>query len=148
MLEKHFEYDYWANTQWLDFANSGQYGSDDMRRLLAHIVGAQQVWLARLRQRPVDHTLIWPNWSLEQTRGQLYNMHSKWADLLAAHAQKLDQRLAYKNSKGKDFITAVGDILMHVISHGAYHRGQIARACRLAGGYPVNTDYITFVRAN
>jgi len=33
-----------------------------------------------------------------------------------------------------------------VALHGSYHRGQVAAAVRAAGGEPVNTDYITYVR--
>jgi uncharacterized damage-inducible protein DinB len=45
-----------------------------------------------------------------------------------------------------EFQTPIKDLLMHVALHGSYHRGQIAQALRLAGGEPVNTDFITFVR--
>ena len=54
--------------------------------------------------------------------------------------------VTYQNSKGATFETPVGEVLMHVFSHGVYHRGQIALALRQAGAEPINTDYITFVR--
>ena len=38
------------------------------------------------------------------------------------------------------------DILFHLASHGAYHRGQISVTLRHSNLEPVNTDYITFVR--
>jgi uncharacterized damage-inducible protein DinB len=38
------------------------------------------------------------------------------------------------------------DILTHVVVHGAYHRGQIAKLLGRAGVAAVNTDYITFAR--
>jgi len=38
------------------------------------------------------------------------------------------------------------DILTQVATHGAYHRGQIAKAIRRGGGTPADTDFIIFVR--
>ena len=40
----------------------------------------------------------------------------------------------------------VGDILMHVLFHSAYHRGQIALQMRASGVAPAYTDYIHAVR--
>jgi uncharacterized damage-inducible protein DinB len=40
----------------------------------------------------------------------------------------------------------VRDILMHVLMHGVYHRGQIAAAVRDRAGEPAYTDFIEAVR--
>ncbi len=58
----------------------------------------------------------------------------------------LERRVAYRNSKGEEFRTPIGEILLHVLLHGSYHRGQIALRMRDVGEEPVNTDLITFVR--
>ncbi len=59
----------------------------------------------------------------------------------------LGRAIAYVNSKGEAFESTVGDILLHVAQHGAYHRGQIARLLREAGHTPPYTDFIQFARA-
>ncbi|HYJ78559.1 MAG TPA: DinB family protein [Longimicrobiaceae bacterium] len=58
----------------------------------------------------------------------------------------LDREVPYINSAGQGFQSTIGDILLHVALHGAYHRGQVAAAVRARGGAPVPTDYIAFVR--
>jgi uncharacterized damage-inducible protein DinB len=40
----------------------------------------------------------------------------------------------------------VDDILMHVVMHSAYHRGQIALEVRCAGQTPAYTDFIHAIR--
>ena len=35
---------------------------------------------------------------------------------------------------------------MHVVTHSAYHRGQVAAAVREAGGKPAATDLVVWVR--
>ena len=55
-------------------------------------------------------------------------------------------QITYKNSKGEAWTSAVEDILVHVTTHSAYHRGQIAADLRAAGIQPPYTDYIHAVR--
>ncbi|HEU5359182.1 MAG TPA: DinB family protein, partial [Gemmatimonadales bacterium] len=54
--------------------------------------------------------------------------------------------VTYRNSAGLEFTSTVEDILLHVALHGAYHRGQVARALREGGAVPNATDYIAFIR--
>ena len=60
---------------------------------------------------------------------------------------RLTAVIRYRNSQGDEFANTVLDILTHVVIHGAYHRGQIAKAIGKAGGKSVNTDYIIFARS-
>lgn len=60
--------------------------------------------------------------------------------------EKLDENLKYRNRKGVEFQTPIRDVLMHVIMHSVYHRGQVAAAVREAGGKPAATDYMVYVR--
>ena len=52
-----------------------------------------------------------------------------------------------ENKYGRErFRSSLHDILMHVIMHSAYHRGQIAADMRASGAEPVYTDFIHAVR--
>ena len=39
----------------------------------------------------------------------------------------LEEKVEYRNTKNEEFATPLVNILTHVVIHGAYHRGQIAR---------------------
>ena len=54
--------------------------------------------------------------------------------------------VAYHNSRGEPFETPLAEISAHVVSHGAYHRGQIAALLRAAGLAPPPTDRIAYAR--
>ncbi len=60
--------------------------------------------------------------------------------------EKLAEILTYRNTKDVEFKNSLQDILMHVVMHSAYHRGQVAAAIRAAGARPAATDDIVFVR--
>lgn len=114
--------------------------------LYAHILGAEHVWLTRLRQTPARHA-VWPTLDLtdcdELARE---NAAGFKAYLDAATATTLASEAPYTNSAGQSFRTRVDDILLHVALHGSYHRGQVALLVREAGTKPASTDYIAFVR--
>ena len=59
---------------------------------------------------------------------------------------ELVRSVAYVNSKGEEWTTSVEDILMHVVLHSAYHRGQVAYVLRAGGATPAYTDYAHCVR--
>ncbi|MNV88454.1 DinB family protein [compost metagenome] len=59
---------------------------------------------------------------------------------------ELDKMIDYANQSGVPFRTSVRDILLQVLLHGQYHRGQINRALRIESAEPAQVDYITFAR--
>jgi len=58
----------------------------------------------------------------------------------------LSSTISYKNTKGEGWTSVIEDVLLHVTTHSAYHRGQIALNLRAAGLQPAYTDYIHGVR--
>lgn len=112
-------------------------------RILGHILGAQWLWYARLRQeRPRE--AVWPDLSLDDCERSLDLIGSFWTEFLAD--ADFGATISYTNSKGEPWTSRVDDIITHVFLHGAYHRGQIAIVLRTAGEEPAYTDYIHCVR--
>jgi uncharacterized damage-inducible protein DinB len=110
------------------------------------VLGAEHVWLARLRQEPAT-AAVWPAFDLEQCRVLADANHAEFGRLLGALDENtLDHDVPYTNSAGVAFRTSARDILLHVVLHGCYHRGQVALTLREAGAQPSPTDYIAFVR--
>lgn len=143
-LRKLFTYDTWANREVLARLKESGNPSERSRKLLAHMLSAERLWLERLEQKP--QTLpVWPDMTLEQCEKEIAALASKWRDRLSDGAD-LSREVAYKNSKGENWTSREDDILLHVITHSAYHRGQIASDLRAAGITPAYTDFIHAVR--
>jgi len=113
---------------------------------MAHILSAERLWLERLLQE--KQTLpVWPQSSMEQCEHEVEDVARRWSEHLAGmKAEHLEQPVSYRNSKGEPWSSKVGDILIHVVMHSAYHRGQIASDMRAAGCTPAYTDFIHCVR--
>jgi uncharacterized damage-inducible protein DinB len=145
-LRRLFEYDDWANRETLVSLTSAASPPESARRRMAHIVGAEWLWLARLEGRK-SAMAVWPELTLGECEGEIPKLRAAWAaylDRLSGDA--LGRRVAYVNSKGEPWESAAGDILEHTVMHSVYHRGQIAADLRAAGFEPAYTDYIHAVR--
>jgi uncharacterized damage-inducible protein DinB len=137
-----FRYDDWANREELRALRES--ANAQALRLFAHIIGTEWVWYARLRGEP-PREAVWPDISLDGCEQSLDLIGSFWMEFISG--ADLDATVSYTNSKGEPWTSRIEDILMHVVMHGAYHRGQIATVLRVGGEQPVTTDYIHCVRS-
>jgi uncharacterized damage-inducible protein DinB len=130
-----FNYNFQVNQELLTVIKSLKSSNERLLQLLSHLVPAEKIWLMRLKDEDLLGQLIWPELSLNDAERLLKENQTAYADYLENISDRqLNLDLIYKNSKGEKFHTPIVDILMHVIIHGGYHRGQIAATIRQAGG--------------
>ena len=114
--------------------------------VFAHIAGTEHLWYSRI-MRTTPECAVWPESSVAESRAIAQRHADLFEELVAGGGDAgLERVVAYRNSAGRDFQNSVRDIVTHVTMHGSYHRGQIARLIRTAGGEPPYTDYIEFRR--
>jgi uncharacterized damage-inducible protein DinB len=146
-----FAYDRWANAKLLDAAShltpdefvrdlGASWGS--VRGTLIHIIRGEKVWLHRWltgSRLPDAAPGDLPDCA------SLQEALSQWSVERSAFAEDLtDQRLqSIMNIRGQDF--TLTDLIRHVTSHSAYHRGQVVLLLRQLGHAPPSTDYAVFV---
>jgi uncharacterized damage-inducible protein DinB len=149
MLARLFDHMAWADANARDALRAMPAGSPERARateIYAHVAGAEHVWLARLAGRSADHA-VWPPLDLEAAARLAAETARELGEIVARlDAGGLAREVEYTNSVGRSFRSRADDILIHVATHGAYHRGQIALLTRQGGGQPASTDYIAFVR--
>ncbi len=144
-FEKLFEYDCWANHEALGSLSTVT--EERPRRLLGHVIGAQRIWLSRLEQEDPASVEAWPSYTPEECRRAIDELAAHWKLLIGRQTpESLAASVVYRNTKGVEFRHPLCDVLLHVLLHSAYHRGQVAAAVREAGGQPAATDYIVWVR--
>jgi uncharacterized damage-inducible protein DinB len=145
---KLFDYDYWANCETLASLKTVPSGGEKPRNMFNHVIGAQRVWLSRFENPAPPSAQPWPELTLEECASAIEDLRRQWEELLDKLTPgKLAGELTYKTTKGIEYRTPVGDILMHLVLHSVYHRGQVAAAVREAGGKPAPTDYVVYVRS-
>ncbi|MGA7293073.1 MAG: DinB family protein [Terriglobales bacterium] len=145
-----FAYDQWANRECLTAIRAAGPAAADALARMAHIFSAQKLWLERILRRP-QSTKVWPTATVDDCASLADEMAVAWQSYLERLANQfapgsIDDLVEYRNSKGELWSSRVEDILMHVLFHSAYHRGQIALQIRASGLQPAYTDFIHAVR--
>lgn len=141
-------YDSWANKLMLraiDQIGAAAEGNARLLKLLGHLVGAKEMWLARIRGEDTSKIEIWPTLKLLDAAQRLAKAD---AGLIALVTQRADLKspVRYKNSKGEAFENSIRDLVVHMVNHSTYHRGQMATAIKEAGGDMGFTDYVMWLR--
>ncbi len=145
-LTRLFEYDAWANREVLSNLRGLPAPQPRPLKLMAHILASQHLWMSRLEPR--HPTLpVWPDLAVEQCEKRVGELQALWKNYLMGKTEAdLAQTVDYKNSQGEPWSSRKDDILMHLITHSAYHRGQAAASVRAAGFTPAYTDFIHSIR--
>ena len=141
-----FAYDRWANDEVIRALMRIAEPPQRAVKVMAHIIGTQYVWYARMTATSND-VPVWPDWNVKQTASAVDAIAARWAEIVGRGQDFLGDEFSYANSKGEKWTSRNDDVLMHVIMHGAYHRGQIAAAIRASGNPPPYTDYVQATRA-
>ena len=125
----------------------GSFGS--VQGTLAHICGADWVWLERFQGRS-------PRAMPEgYDRLPLDALGRKWSEaeagqdaFIATLTQgRMAEPLSYVSFAGDSFTRELGDALLHLANHGTYHRGQVVTLLRQLGHKAPSTDFLRYVDA-
>lgn len=156
MLRGLYEYNEWANEHVLEAASAltedqlsreqgASFGS--VERNLAHIVGAQIVWLARWRTGRNPDSLA----ELQSMRGLLAikeafdRSHEELRAFLASlGAADVEGVLHYTDSRGNAHQMLLWKLMAHVVNHGTHHRAETAMALAALGKPMRELDYSFF----
>jgi len=140
-LKRLFRYDDWANRESLAAA-----GTPRALALMGHVLGTEWLWLSRLRGVP-SPAPVWPDWDAERCGTEAGTLPGEWERYIDAIGEEgLAATIEYTNSQGERWSSSVEDVLLHVVLHSVYHRGQAAAVVRANGGTPAYTDFIHAVR--
>ncbi len=145
-LHRLFAYDDWANREVLAALRNAPNPPARSLKLIAHILSAEGLWLARINQEKPSLP-VWPELALAQCEAEGDALRASWRSYLEECREAgLSHQIRYVNSKGETWSSQVDDVLFQVITHSAYHRGQIASDMRAAGLTPAYTDFIHAIR--
>lgn len=135
----------WADARLLDVASRINGDRTAVLRELAHIRGAQAIWLARL-EGTAPLLPVWPTLTAEELAALGATLDAAWHRIIdALEPDALEQYVSYRNLAGAERRTKLGDILVHVFMHGQMHRGKANAALRTMGIDAVGVDYIAWV---
>ena len=144
-LYDHLE---WADAAVIENLGRAAVPPEKALEIFAHVLAAEKLWLERINGRGAAKIVVWPKLAVKDCAPLAKANANAFRMVLDSTAEAgLERTVTYTTSKGDEFTSTLGDILLHVALHCSYHRGQVAFAVRSGGGEPVNTDYINYVRS-
>jgi uncharacterized damage-inducible protein DinB len=156
ILRQHVEYSIWANVRLLEAATmlspdelTRDFGTADRSVVgtLAHIFGAERIWLARVQQRTAPQSVSDHDRRLDTLSTEWVALFEQWRDWAASLCDdETDRALEYSDTRGRPWRNSLSDIVLHVVNHSTHHRGQVSGFLRALGRVPPPLDLIAFVR--
>lgn len=166
MLRELYDYNYWARDKQLEacaaltpeqFTKPLGSSFPSVRDTLAHLLGAEWIWLERWRgnsPRALPGTEeatgaeVWKRWA--EQFPSVATLNERWQTveqdvrkyLAGLKEEVLERPLTYANLKGETWTYPLGRTLFHVVNHQTYHRGQVTTLLRQLGVKPVAVDFL------
>jgi uncharacterized damage-inducible protein DinB len=133
--------------------NFGRLPKDDqilVLRLLDHIQTVDEIFSHNLQARPHGHraprSVELP--SLDELVNKARSTAGWYADYAdALEPEEVDEVLAFSFSNGEPASMTRGEVLLHVATHGAGHRGQVALLLQKNGIQPFPDRITDFLKA-
>ena len=153
-----FDYHTWAMTRVFDALAAlpvEQYTRDlkasfgSIHGTLAHMVGAEQLWLARWKgQAPATMLKGDDVGSLAELRAIWERVEAEVREYVAGLTDaKLSSSVVVKpTGGGKEYVHTLQQTIQHTVDHASYHRGQVIALLRQLGAKPPATGLIGFYR--
>jgi uncharacterized damage-inducible protein DinB len=159
LLVSYTAYNYWANQEVTrkiltlsqeqqQFEVKSSFSS--LQATIIHLWDAESAWWQRVR---LHENIVLPSLSFHPSMQEavtgLMQQSLQWKEWVEqASVPQLEHTFSYQNTKKEQFKQPVWQVLMHMVNHGTYHRGQMITIMRQLGEEKLPpTDYIHYTRS-
>jgi uncharacterized damage-inducible protein DinB len=119
---------------------------------LAHMAGAEWIWLERWHGVSITDPNVWLDWTAERCR-TLAELRVKWQPVIEKRAayiarlrdDDLPRDLTFKRLNGEQYSMPLMHQMQHVVNHATLHRGQVVGMIRQLGIVPPATDLLFYL---
>ncbi|HWA33465.1 MAG TPA: DinB family protein [Cyclobacteriaceae bacterium] len=140
-----YRYNAWSNDRVINCLLQQNVSHEKILTLMGHVVAAQFIWLHRIKGLPPPSLKLWDTYNLADLAKLASDAGKQWIEFVES-TDNFNRELSYKNYVGDPYVNNVESIMIHLVNHSTYHRGQVALLLRENGLEPVNTDFITYDR--
>lgn len=153
VISEMYDYNYWARDRQFDvckgltrrqFNHQFDGSFPSLRQTVTHLALVEWVWLERWQGRspekmPSDHDLNTP----EDLQRYMQDVERRTREFLSGLDEQLLQRtISYTNFQGETWSYSLWRMLVHLVNHQSYHRGQVTNFLRALGVKPPMVDFL------
>jgi uncharacterized damage-inducible protein DinB len=159
LITSLYDYHRWANRKLFDEALARgeeaverdmgpQWSFPSVRKMFAHIYGADAVWLGRWRGAPLSKI---PGADLPSMRALRQTWDAFEAEqgayIGALSEADIARVLEYKNQSGVPQRAPLWRLVQHIVNHATHHRSEISTMLTLISGSPADTGINSHILA-
>ncbi|MCX6319319.1 MAG: DinB family protein [Bacteroidetes bacterium] len=160
LLKGYASYNTWASRKLLDvilqLTEEQQHAEmrssyPSLYKTVLHMLDAESIWWQRLKLlEKLDVPSKHFSGSMNELADELMQQSKRWEDWVnAASPLMLEHVFQYQTFTGEQFKQPTWQMVMHVINHSTYHRGQLITMLRELGLEKLPaTDFILWSRGN
>ncbi|MBP0723659.1 DinB family protein [Bacillus sp. RG28] len=152
-----YDYNVWANKEMINrlkelpkdiYHSDIQSGYSSISQLLTHIYLVEQAWFDIISGQTMNEAMALASKLQKQIESkEIVEMETLYDDLslknksLLFNQVNMDQVIVVNNPYVGLLETSISESVLHVVTHGNYHRGNIATMLRQLGYSSVMQDY-------
>ncbi|WP_028401868.1 DinB family protein [Ectobacillus panaciterrae] len=154
---KMYDYHVWANKKMIDrlkelpediYNKEIQSIFPSISKALSHIYLADHLWLDVISGKSMNEAFAFTNQLTEQMESKrIEEMETMFFDLSERYKaflnvqEDMEKVIVVDNPYAGLLETSISESVLHVVSHGSYHRGNIAAMLRQQGHASIMQDY-------
>ena len=143
ILRDRFKIDLSRNLQLFNILSQNEeHLNSFIKRSFSHIINTHYIWLCRIEGSSPESN-FWDQLPLHHGEKFLQENYLRTISYLDDH--ELQQKVNYHDEEGVKLDDSLGNILLHVLDHGNYHRGQISMELRKQGVTPPSMNLIPYL---
>lgn len=158
LLQQYCTYNLWADkiiVQSLSALSEEQLNREiissfpSVMKTLLHMMDAESIWWQRLKlYEQIERPSTKKELDFNEVTEQLIRFSSLWEDWVRnTNEINLRHVFEYRNTKKELFKQPVSEVVIHLVNHQTYHRGQIITMLRQLGITKIpSTDFVLFCR--
>jgi uncharacterized damage-inducible protein DinB len=157
MVKALYAYDRWANRRLFDAVLSlpagaaereigPQFSFPTLKGMLAHVLGAEVIWLARWKGSSPAAILSAKDFpDLEALRSRWNRVEAELSAFVEGLSEAdLNRGIRYTNIEGRSFALPLWPLMQHVANHSTHHRSELATMLTMLGVAPPATDLVVY----
>ena len=121
---KQLEYEMWANDMVIKAVSEADSPEDRVYEILSHLVISPNNWIRKiLKEAPIYKS--WDKLTLADSRSLSQENLLKWKDFIVNKTDNELEQYIFFPFMGVSSKISIEDLLIHLVNHSSYHRGQI-----------------------
>jgi uncharacterized damage-inducible protein DinB len=152
-LNELFDHNYWARDRQLQvcatlteeqFKQSLDSSFSSLWETLVHMMAVEWLWLERWRRKTPQSLLSpveFPSLTAIQNRWHVVEKEMK-EYLAGINEENIEQLVTCVSTRGQTWTYPLWRMMLHLLNHQSYHRGQVTTLLRQQGIEPAKVDFL------